>query len=296
MFFSLSGFLVASSLVRGRSIVTFVGLRVLRIVPALAVDTLFCALILGPTLTTLPLQQYFQSTGLWEYFLNILGDIHYLLPGVFNDNPSHLVNAQLWTIPFELECYMLLTVMAIAGLHRRRTAFLIVTCLITFGIAIRVYFKPVEVVDVWQLVVPSFLISVAAYLYREVIEWSFRLMAVTLVGSIVLLNQTGPLMIAAAFPIAYLTIWLGMLRPRRDPLIRSGDYSYPLYLYSFPIQQAIVLLLPAGRIWWINFLLAAPISFLFAAFSWHLVEKPVQKRRSYLYALENWRQLRRARA
>jgi peptidoglycan/LPS O-acetylase OafA/YrhL len=286
MFFALSGFLVASSLARSRSLVTFVGLRALRIVPALAVDTLFCALVLGVALTSLPLRDYLHAVEFRRYFLNIVGDIHYVLPGVFNENPSNVVNSQLWTIPYELECYAVLTVMAIGGLHRRRALFLIATCLVTFGIALYVYYRPVDVVDVWQLVMPSFLVSAAAYLYRDRLEWSFRLLAVALVAMIVLLNQTGALMTIAAFPIAYVTVWLGMLRPRRDPSIRSGDYSYPLYLYSFPIQQAIIVLIPIGAIWWINLLLAVPLSFVFAAASWHLVEKPLQQRRRYLYALE----------
>src|SRR5258708_1456881 len=48
MFFSLSGFLVAGSLQRSRSMVSFVCLRVLRIVPALIVEVLLSAIFLGP--------------------------------------------------------------------------------------------------------------------------------------------------------------------------------------------------------------------------------------------------------
>ncbi|MBP7484454.1 MAG: acyltransferase family protein, partial [Aquabacterium sp.] len=58
MFFCLSGFLVAGSLMRSRSITTFLGLRALRIYPALAIDAIFCGLILGPMLTTLPIKEY----------------------------------------------------------------------------------------------------------------------------------------------------------------------------------------------------------------------------------------------
>jgi peptidoglycan/LPS O-acetylase OafA/YrhL len=51
MFFALSGFLVAGSFERCKTIVSFGGLRVLRLMPALAVDTVLGALLLGPIFT-----------------------------------------------------------------------------------------------------------------------------------------------------------------------------------------------------------------------------------------------------
>jgi peptidoglycan/LPS O-acetylase OafA/YrhL len=239
-------------------------------------------------LTNQPLGQYFRSPEFFKYFLNIVGDIHYTLPGVFAHNPSDVVNAQLWTIPFELKCYAALTGMAIIGLYRRRALMLAATCLIIFATILYVTLNPVEIVDVWQLLVPTFLLSVCAYLYRDRLPWNpwLFVVSVALAGALVSLNNA--FMILAAFPITYLTIWLGLLEPKRDALIRSGDYSYPLYLYSFPIQQALIAVVPWARIWWLNFILALPITFLLAAFSWHLIEKPAQGARRYIYGFENW--------
>lgn len=101
MFFALSGFLVAGSLERSKSLVGFLGLRVFRIMPALAVEVLLSALILGPLLTTASLGSYFADPVLHSYFWNILGDIHYKLPGLFQQNPTDLVNGQLWTVPYQ---------------------------------------------------------------------------------------------------------------------------------------------------------------------------------------------------
>ena len=179
IFFALSGFLVASSLVRSRSLITFVGLRVLRIVPALTVDTLFCALVLGVLLTDLPLKEYFQSHDFFKYFLNIVGDIHYNLPGVFTHNPSHAVNSQLWTIPYELKCYAVLTAAALIGLHRRPLLLLVATCIVVLGTMIYVTYRPVEITDAWQLLVPSFLLGVCAFSYRDKLPWSPLLAALS---------------------------------------------------------------------------------------------------------------------
>src|ERR1700712_2196271 len=53
-FFALSGFLVAGSLQRN-DLASFLTLRAIRIFPALFVEVVLSALILGPLFTTLPL-------------------------------------------------------------------------------------------------------------------------------------------------------------------------------------------------------------------------------------------------
>jgi peptidoglycan/LPS O-acetylase OafA/YrhL len=286
MFFALSGFLVASSLLRCRTLVTFVGLRILRIVPALALDTIFCAMILGPIYTSYPLREYFLHPDFLRYFLNIVGYIHYHLPGVFVGNPSDYVNTQLWTIPYELNCYLVVSVLAVLGLHRKRPLFVATTGLVIIGEFVYLAFHPATANDVWQLLLPCFLLSVCIYLYREKIECSGRMAIASVVTALILLWQQNSLMVLASIPLSYLTVWLGVLRFPRDPIIRSGDYSYPLYLYSFPVQQALYVSFEACRIWWISMFFAVPASFLLALFSWHVVEKPSQKLRPRLFAFE----------
>lgn len=67
MFFTLSGFLVASSLVRTSSLVAFATHRVVRIFPALVTEVTLSALLLGPILTVVSLHEYFflrHSSGI----------------------------------------------------------------------------------------------------------------------------------------------------------------------------------------------------------------------------------------
>lgn len=120
IFFALSGFLVAASLERTRKLTTFMMYRTLRIVPALAVEVTLSALLIGPVLTSLSFREYFAHPDTWSYFYNIIGHIHYYLPGVFEGNPRPQVNVSLWTIPYELECYIALFLLAVTGLVRRR--------------------------------------------------------------------------------------------------------------------------------------------------------------------------------
>jgi peptidoglycan/LPS O-acetylase OafA/YrhL len=61
--------------------------------------------------------------------------------------------------------------------------------------------------------------------------------------------------------------------PCGGALTRSGDYSYGLYLYAFPIQQALIMAgVPGGALG--NFALATLLAGGCAILSWHLIERP----------------------
>ena len=125
MFFALSGFLVAGSLERNKSPISFFGLRIIRLAPALLVEITLSAIILGPIFTTFSIQAYFSDPLFYSYFLNVVGYIHYTLPGVFTQNPvPSIVNSQLWTIPFELKCYIMLAGIAGIGIFGRKNLLL----------------------------------------------------------------------------------------------------------------------------------------------------------------------------
>jgi peptidoglycan/LPS O-acetylase OafA/YrhL len=85
----------------------------------------------------------------------------------------------------------------------------------------------------------------------------------------------------AAVPIAYFSVYLGLLNPARN-IVLSGDYSYGIYLYGFPVQQAVVQLLPTHREWYWNLVIALPVVIVIAVLSWWLVEKPCLARRSLI--------------
>jgi peptidoglycan/LPS O-acetylase OafA/YrhL len=290
MFFALSGFLVAGSLVRTPTVFSFLGLRVIRIVPALCAEVLLSALILGPIFTTLPLGDYFTDPRFYTYFFNIVGNIHFYLPGVFSNNPVQRVNSQLWTIPAELACYATLAVFFLSGLTKRRQ-------ILVFGLAIAQVFLPLGSYFIaglapqfmsmpnWLLVL-TFLCGILLFLYQAEIPWrgDIALLCFAMYAGLLLFVPRGINFVA--MPVAYLTVYLGLLSPKRVWPIDSGDYSYGLYLYGYPIQQAAVASGLIARIWWVNLAVALPLAFSFAALSWHLLEKPVLGLRKPLMNLE----------
>ncbi len=289
MFFALSGFLVSGSLNRCRTLISFFGLRALRIVPALAAEVALSALILGPLLTSRDLATYFRDPLVISYALNVIGDVHFALPGVFTANPlAAIVNGQLWTIPFELQCYLALGGLAVAGALRKRGLLLAVVLLC-------------QALWAWEAVrrgddggsggasgpvlVIAFLFGVVLHLYRDSVPWRWSLFwACVLCGATLSILPHGAYYLP--LPACYITVFLGLLTPPRLWIVSSGDYSYGLYLYGFPLQQAVASLGPLWQRWWIDIGLALPGAFLAALLSWHFVERPALSLRHGLPAID----------
>lgn len=294
MFFALSGFLVAGSLDRSRSLISFMGLRVIRLAPALAFETVLAALILGPLLTTLPLAGYFSDPLLARYGLNIVGDIQYLLPGLFEANPwARTVNAQLWTLPYELMCYITLASLALFGVHRRRPFF--ATVVVALNVLLTAQYVINALSKGWNAspvapglsLVLAFLYGISFYLYRDRIPHSPRLGLGAGILALALFTHSATDYLAPAFA-AYFTVWLGLMRPRPSILTRQGDYSYGIFLFGFPIQQAMTQVMgPAFHEWYWDIATALPLTVLFAAISWHAVEKPALALRGPLKRFED---------
>jgi peptidoglycan/LPS O-acetylase OafA/YrhL len=279
MFFALSGFLVASSLVRTPNLAKFLWLRFIRIYPALTVEVILSAFILGSMATTLPLNEYFTHPIFYEYLLNTVGWIHYELPGVFTDNIfPNVLNGSLWTVPYELECYAVLAAMALFTLRKRPALFLNIFLFLCVAKVISTFFM-VSVGSVpanvnGRPLVAFFLVGVFIYLYRASIPFNRYLALASFVAGCLLMYNYQYVFLAA-FPVAYVTVWLGLHRPKSIPIAMDGDYSYGIYLYAGPVQQALWHWTSFGKTFVGNVVLSLILVSVFAAFSWHAIEKPM---------------------
>lgn len=288
VFFVISGFLIAQSFARCSSVMEFSAKRFLRIFPGLFTVVVFTALCVGPTLTTLPLRQYFGNALFSEYFLNAVGGIKLFLPGVFNDNPIPIVNGSLWTLRYEVLCYAILALIGISGLLSRRSVILVATGLLVLlsGLAVgeprEILILPLSfslgalgTLSVGPLLrlIPFFMVGTSSYLWRYYLPLDWRLAIVATIGVVLgLLTNFHDLL----FPICggYLTIYVGMLEAWDFRWLRTRDYSYGIYIYSFPIQQVVIALFPMAKHWWINTLLSGPLTLALAALSWGFIERP----------------------
>lgn len=282
-FFALSGFLVAGSLLRSKNLWEFITLRALRLVPALFFEVLISAMLIGPLLTSFSLQNYFGDPLFQVYWLNILGEIHYRLPGLFLANPDpDIVNRQLWTIPVELKCYAALSVLFLLGASKHKSRMLIITGLCFAAFPLYDFVQGLDLdrfnnVPV-KVLIESFLSGVLIFLFKEKIPLNRIYFIFSIFLSYVLLlgKLTSYL---APIPIAYATIFLGLCNTKENALSRAGQYSYGLYIYGYVIQQTYASLFPDFHLWWMNIICTVPAAFIIAFLSWRLVEKPALDRR-----------------
>ncbi len=310
MFFALSGFLVTASLIRANSLYTYVVFRGLRLFPALSVEIILAALVLGPIMTVLTMGEYFSHTQFHYYFLNLFGLVQYRLPGVFEDAPyPYIVNGSLWTIPYELECYIYLIFFSAIGVFRGRYFVLVAYVVVTIvaiqlgarssseGIVIILKNLLIEETALQpnlqlatnadlhpnRIVVLSFLAGTVLYVWRDKVPYSPILAALALCLSVWWLSSV-TMFFFAPLPIAYLTVWLGLQNPKRISILKKGDYSYGIYLYAFPIQQVISSTGIHGESYILHILMSLAFVSLFAAFSWHWIEKPALSLKKHFFS------------
>ena len=152
------------------------------------------------------------------------------------------MNAPLWTIRFELFCYILVAIAGLAGLMKRRG---FVLCAFVAALA---YYR----LSPWVITVPFidflqelprfvtyFLAGSVVYLWRDVIPRSGRLCAMFLVILIATRGHGLQLIWPVLFP--YCILYLGMT-PRLPFLqfLEGNDISYGVYLYGWPVHQLVI--------------------------------------------------------
>ena len=287
IFFVTSGFLITSSLLSRKDIVSFIRARVLRIYPALVISILICAFVVGPMFTTRDLSEYFLSREMASFITRnstLAWSPGYLLPGVFEDNPySAIVNGSLWTLPWEVRMYALL---AATWLIFKRHLLKAVTGLVVLGAIILLvtthfpFSGPRYVHDAARFV-SFFFIGSLCYINRDKIILDARIAIISIMAMLAALlffqSIFYPLYLLS---LPYLVLCAAYL-PRGFVLRYNniGDYSYGLYIYAFPVQQGIVAL--SEDITVSDLAIAAwLITLVFAAFSWHFIEKPMLKKKN----------------
>ncbi|KAF1691586.1 acyltransferase family protein [Pseudoxanthomonas koreensis] len=286
IFFVISGYLVAKSWVADPSPFRYLAKRGLRIFPGLLLLLLLTVLILGPLLTTLPLDKYFSNSNTWRYlFYNLILYPIYSLPGVFENNVyPNAVNGSLWSLPVEFLMYLVFPLVYVCSrldrTNRLLVAFTICLCvsslyLLRGGGELRHM--------VFHGTALSPVLDVAPYFFLG------SIVGVTRVGSILDPGIALFLAVVAALlqPIGAVSTELLLyvivpycvlsLATIASPVIyragRWGDPSYGIYLYGFVVQQTVYHFGAPGMSPFTNTFISIPIAVVLAYASWHFVEK-----------------------
>jgi peptidoglycan/LPS O-acetylase OafA/YrhL len=249
-FFVLSGLLIARSADR-TSTPRFLWHRVLRIMPGFWICLLVVAAGFGPAFWIAEhgsLGGYLTPPefGPVDYVVSnaalVVGQTR--IDGLLSGNPyPYGINGSLWTLPYEFGWYLVAGALAIAGLLRVRVLATVVLIVLVLPQNIHLT-QPLAALPGLGFVLLSrfglaFALGIAVYLWRDRIRLDDRLAAVAvLAGGLSLLTGTFPTIGVAAY--GYVLLWAAWRLPLRRFDARR-DLSYGLYIYAFPVQQALAL-------------------------------------------------------
>lgn len=283
VFFVMSGFLVGQSLDRRGLLKDYFVARALRILPGLYAAVLFCAFGVGLVMTTLPAREYLLSLKLLKYLVFNFSLLHgwdQMLPGVFSHNPEGgRVNNSLWTLTWEVLMYLLLALAFVGGLLRRRAILLALTLAVYAFVAINRETHAVSqpYVQVVTIFFSYFFVGTLLWLYRDRIPLNGWTTLAALAGvALCWMAYKDHAQARALSPAleAYAVIALALVPAGPLRLYnRLGDYSYGTYIYAFPLEQSLVVLLP-GLTPHRLFAYALALTLPFAWASWTFIEKP----------------------
>ncbi|EJO88537.1 putative acyltransferase [Mycobacterium colombiense CECT 3035] len=282
-FFAISGFLITRSWLTDPRLRDYLTARALRILPGFYICLIVTAFVFAPL--SLAIQggsatKLLGSIAPLEYVVKNSA-IAYLQPSI--DGTLHGVpggpawNGSMWSLVWELLCYLFVAAIGVAGLGNRRwisPAILVLATLAALAV------PPLTFPGVWtipQLAVRSaimFSAGAVMYQWRDAIPARWSLVAVC----IVIVVAAGLLLpdyrVVGALPLAYAVVVSGSLLKSERLRLRT-DLSYGVYIYAFPAQQLLAVSGLATRLHPVLFFVAAVATTLpLAAASWFLIEKP----------------------
>jgi peptidoglycan/LPS O-acetylase OafA/YrhL len=285
-FFAISGLLICRAWLRRPNLSTFWLARARRILPGLWVCLVVIAFVIVPAACLVagePLPSLRGSVGFVVQNAGVA--VHQW--GIDNTTASlHDPgwNGALWTLMWEVIGYATIAVLGAAGWLRPRVVGALFVAAWSCSVALLAIGVEPYSASVWVLM-PSrasimFLAGALLWLCRDRVPLDGRLALACALAVPVGVLAVPDYRVLAGPALAYLLVWVAVDLGRRCPrLVLEQDVSYGVYIYGFPLQQAL-LLVGAGAVWWpaftvLSVLVVVPV----AALSWRLVEAPALRRR-----------------
>lgn len=291
-FFVISGFLILKSWESNPAFGQFLKKRILRIYPAFIVVSVLCLFVFAPFGTG----DYFKPFGYWSMYFDYMDwksiplNILYLnepkAPWVFKNLPiEDSLNKPIWTIKFEFFCYLTIPLLGWVKVFKSKIVCLLLF-LIFYGVYVYQYFTKTSFFGWKEYAVigqPDMIVQFITFFFAGVILYVFRkdflrkrayLYLSLLIVICAIIFNTG---LAIVLPIFGSYILFHLTFARSYSLIgfsKWGDFSYSIYLFSWPIQQLVLMYLEKYMDVTLLFILSTSITICFSYLSWHYIEKP----------------------
>ena len=117
--------------------------------------------------------------------------------------------------------------------------------------------------------------------FPQLLNIKWLLPFIILIAGLFLTAPFNNLLISLSLP--YFILKAGQSKPFFG--IYKADYSYGLYLYAFPVQQMVILVMGKGIPVSVHIIISTAIALIFASISWHFIEKPALQKKAALPAL-----------
>lgn len=278
-FFIISGYLIVKSLERSKTVLNYFWKRVLRLYPALFI-VLLLTIILAPFVyeNTIP---YLQNKNVHLYLMRNLSlyNLKYDINGVFINNPyPNVINGSLWTLCYEFTCYVLLIPLFFVN-DKNLKLFLVLLAFILFFVIGNNFIELVKSISLYGLdsvyffkLGTFFLAGVLLALLRieELNYGVFSILGVLLLTVLIIYLGFYKNVEHILLPLIVLLVGLYPLKPFNQIHV-LGDFSYGIYIYSFPIQQTLMYYFKFDTyslMFW-----SVLLSFIFGYLSWNIIEK-----------------------
>jgi len=275
IFFILSGYLVSNSLINSQNLITYLANRFLRMWPGLVVNSLIIVFIIDITYNGFTNSFLFESSLNYLYsVLLLINPSYHGIPGVFNQHIYPEINGALWTISYECIMYCILAIMAILGiLTPSKSAKVFCIGYLLFNVLVLNIYKyhlPNTVYEFLRFTI-LFNIGICFQLFQNKIKINSLVFMIAFAITCYLFSTGATSSVLFDISLGYSIFWLGFVPKWLLFYNKFGDYSYGLYIYGWPIGQALSSFIHTP--FWLA-VCTMLLSFCFAIVSWKLVESP----------------------
>lgn len=295
IFFFVSGYLVAASFRRKRSLGGYFSNRALRIFPGLWVCFVF-------TVSTIVLLHDLDKATARNLIFWIVPNLVGLAqtPWFLKSFGSGSVNGSLWTIPVELQFYLALPLLVWLLARNPWRWMVAFSVALLSGMAYLLWLRP----TVHGLLQDALLRSLPSWLYLfmvgmvleantdwvkrwltgKFIYWLFGyLIWIVLLRSVGVWTTGNDATPLSLLPLAGVVVSGAFTaRSLSERILKGNDISYGVYLYHMPVVNTLIAAYGAAALGWAGLLVCVVSTTALAVASWQWVERPALRLKANL--------------
>jgi peptidoglycan/LPS O-acetylase OafA/YrhL len=290
MFFVMSGFLISASLERNHDLGTYFKNRAFRIFPALWTCIILTVIIIA-SITNI---SFLNVQAIYWFISQLVGLIY--TPVFLRGFGFGSYNGSLWTIPLELQFYVVLPVLyflinKLSANQHARTIFLsiifLLFCIITYLLKVHYDADNFSFNNIPKPLRYSFIPNIYLFLFGVVLQrlkiYKSNLIygkgAFWLIGYLIisyLIPTSNTTYIFKLLCLGITTISVAYTLPTlSNKIFKGNDISYGVYIYHGLVLGVVVQLKLFNNSLYILVILG--ITVLLATLSWLFIEKPIMK-------------------